>query len=92
MTTQSQRTFAFLITIGLAAMVIVFGIMLFANNLASEAHVPWWVAALSLIWNFIFLAVTMRFLWYQDQYFKVMNAFYPVVDRINAVQGMTKGN
>ena len=67
---------------------MIFILMLFANNLLPDVHIPMGLAIFLFFQNLILCAVVARFLFFQDEYFKMMNAFHPVVERIMQVQGV----
>lgn len=56
--------------------------MMFAGNKIEGMHVPVWSLALSMCLNFMLTIAIARFLWFQDEYFKMMSHFYPIVNRV----------
>ena len=63
----------------------ILSLMMFAHNVEPESHVPLSIVACLVVQNIITLGVTARFLYFQDEHFKVINALYPILARIDQV-------
>ena len=90
MNTKFVRACLWLVSLSSFLILIILGIMMFANNIQPNVHVPFWIVLCVVLQNFILFVVIARFLYFQDEYFNIMNSFYPIISRVSQVQDIKK--